>query len=62
MADDPVTDAMLEAGLDAFAGFDPNYWFDTYVWTYDPRLVGKPGRRVRPVQALAEAAASSSSG
>lgn len=19
------------------------YWFDTYVWTYDPRLVGQPG-------------------
>lgn len=22
---------------------DPVYWFDRHVWTYDPRLVGKPG-------------------
>lgn len=22
---------------------DIPYWFDNYVWTYDPRLVGKPG-------------------
>lgn len=22
---------------------DPLYWFDRHVWTYDPRLVGKPG-------------------
>jgi phage terminase large subunit len=22
---------------------DPLYWFDHHVWTYDPRLVGKPG-------------------
>jgi phage terminase large subunit len=38
------------------------YWFDNYVWTYDPRLVRQAGRGVRPVQALAASSGSLSSG
>src|SRR4051812_14058582 len=35
--------AAVHAAEKARCAADIGYWFDTYVWTYDPRLAGKPG-------------------